>query len=169
MNRDEVVCRFGAARRVVGFLALAASIIAVTPVAAQDADTQEVQHYTLTDAGLAKYTQATRKLAALPTGAANCDDDGSDAKSLDAMVAQLTATPGAQSAIQSAGMTPREYVVFSMSLLQSGMAAWALKQPGASLQGSVSKANVEFVDRHEDDLKKLEALRHDNNCDDRDE
>jgi hypothetical protein len=87
--------------------------------AAQDRDTQEVQKYTLTDAGLAKYSQATKKLAALPGG--DCDDD--DSQSIDDAAAKLNASPGAKTAIQSAGLTPREYVLFSFSLLHSGLAA----------------------------------------------
>jgi len=163
MGRDSGVSPFGAVGVVVGFLVLAVSIVAV---AAQDADTQEVQRYALTDAGLAKYTQATQKLAALPTGPVNCNDDGDDAKSLDAMVAEISAKPGAQAAIQSAGMTPREYVVFSMSLLQNGIAAWAVKQPGGSLPAGVAKANVDFVNRHDADLKKLEAMSQGAECSD---
>ena len=54
----------------------AALLFAGTEVArAQDADTAEVQRYVLTDAGLAKYSQATQKLAALPPDAAACADD----------------------------------------------------------------------------------------------
>ena len=57
--------------------------------------------------------------------------------------------PGAQAAIQSAGMTSREYVVFMFSMMQNGMAAWALSQPGGKLPPGVSQANVDFFRKHE--------------------
>lgn len=128
---------------------------------AQDRDAREVQSHVLTDAGLAKYTQATKKMAALPGG--DCDDD--DAQSVDQMTAKLNASPGAKAAIQSAGMTTREYVVFTWSLLQTGLAAWAVDQPGGKLPPGTSKANVDFYKKHEADLKQLEGLRRDDNCD----
>lgn len=135
-------------------------------VAAQDADTKEVQGYVLTDAGLAKYTQASKKLAALPGGASgSCEDgDDSESKSLSDVVAELDSVPGAKGAIQSAGMTTREYVVFSFSLLQNGLAAWAISQPGGKLPAGVSKANVDWYNKHKAELEKLEALRKGDAC-----
>jgi hypothetical protein len=134
-------------------------------VTAQDADTREVQNYVLTDAGLSKYTQATKKLAALPrASASSCEDDDSDAQSLSDMVAKLDAVPGVKSAIQSAGMTTREYITFSMSLLQTGLAATMVGQSGGKLPAGVSKANVDFYNKHTAELEKLAALRKD--CED---
>ncbi|MDH4255538.1 MAG: hypothetical protein OEX13_13560 [Gammaproteobacteria bacterium] len=129
--------------------------------AAQDRDAKEVQSHVLTDTGLAKYTQATKTIAALPGGA--CDDG--DSKSIDQMTAKLNASPGVKAAIQSAGMTTREYVVFTWSLLQTGLAAWAVDQPGGKLPPGTSKANVDFFKKHEADLKQLEGLKQDNDCD----
>lgn len=131
---------------------------------AQDKDVAEVQRYVLSDAALGKYTQATKKLAALPGG--NCsDDDDSENPSIDQMAARLAAVPGAQAAVQSAGMSVREYVVFSMSLLQNGLAAWAVDQPGGKLPPGVSRANVDFIKKHGAELKQLEGLRPADGCD----
>ena len=135
---------------------------------AQDSDAREIQSHVLTAAGLAKYTQATKKIAELPGG--DCDDDGDDgddgddSQSLDQMTAKVNAAPGAKAAIQSAGMTTREYVVFTWSLLQTGLAAWAVDQPGGKLPPGTSKANVDFYKKHEADLKQLEGLRQDDDC-----
>jgi hypothetical protein len=54
--------------RRIGRALLFASMAVALPhfVAAEDADTKEVRRYTLTDAALAKYTDATKRLAALP-------------------------------------------------------------------------------------------------------
>ncbi len=70
------------------------------------------------------------------------------------MVAKINSRPGAQAAIQSAGMTSREFVVFMFSMLQNGMAAWALKQPGGKLPPGISQANVDFFNKHETAMKR---------------
>jgi len=155
-------------RHLSGLLAaVVTAAISLPQVAAgQDRDTQEVLSYQLTEAGLAKFTQATRKLAALP-GACDEDDtdEDSDAQSLDQMVAKLNAAPGAAAAIQSAGMSTREYVVFSWSIMQNGMASWAMSQPGGTLPPGVSKANVDFFRKHDAELKAIGKLD-ESNCGD---
>lgn len=149
-------CRF------IATLIAAAAAIATLPAAAQDADSQEVMHYALTDAGLAKFTQASENLAALPRGGpGNCggeDDTDADSRSIAEMAARLDAFPGAKAAVQSAGMSTHEYIVFSMSLLQNGLAAWGMSQPGAKLPPGVNKANVDFVNTHGPQLDQLKAL-----------
>ena len=117
--------------RIAGAFLAATTMLLIAPhlAQAQDADAQEVLRYTLTEAGLAKYSQATKQLAALPDQERACDEEDTEAKSLDEMAAKLDGVPGARAAIQSAGMTSREYMVFSLSLLQNGMAAWAVSQP----------------------------------------
>jgi hypothetical protein len=139
--------------------AFAAAISFATPcvAASSDSDHREVSAYALTEAGLAKFTKATKNLASVP-GA--CKDEGNDdgqsgKQSIDEMVAEINATAGAQAAIRSAGLTTREYVVFMFSMLQNGMAAWALSQPGGKLPPGVSKSNVDFYNKHEAALAAL--------------
>lgn len=144
-------------------VALVASLLPGA-AAASDADTREVQSYVLTDAALSRYTQATKQLAAMPAGGSSCEDEDSEAASLTDMVAKLDAVPGARKAIQSAGMTTREYVVFSMSLLHNGLAAWAASQPGGKLPAGTSKANVDFYNRHKAELEKLSTLQPKDEC-----
>jgi hypothetical protein len=123
---------------------------AATPAAAQDRDAQEVSRYALTESGLAKFAQATRNISAVPGACERKeDDDSDDLKSIDQMVAKLNSVPGIQAAIQSAGFTSREYVVFMFSMMQSGMAAWAASQPGGKLPPGVSQANVDFYKKHD--------------------
>lgn len=144
------------------FAAVLATLLLVQPPAkAADADTQEVMAYTLTDAGLAKYTKATKNLAALPgggPGACASDDDDSDSgsKSISELVAKIDTAPGAKAAIQSAGLTSREYIVFSLSLLQNGLAAWGLKA-GGKLPPGFKQANVDFVNSHGAQLEQLKG------------
>lgn len=146
---------------------LTLALLLLPPLAIAD-DEQEIQKYVLTDAGLAKYSAATKKLAELPPDAAACEDedDGDDSQSIDDAAAKLSASPAAKAAIQSAGLTPREYVVFSFSLLQNGLGAWAADQPGGKLPPGTSKANVDFYKKHQADLKKLEIFRQGDDCDD---
>ena len=137
--------------RLAGLLVVAATIgLALpAPAAANENDKREISSYVLTEAGLAKFTQATQALSAIPGACAReDDDDDSNSASLDQLVAKLNAVPGAQAAIQSAGMTTREYVVFMWSMMQSGMSAWALQQSG-KLPPGVSQANVDFYNKHE--------------------
>lgn len=143
-------------------LTAVASVILLAPFASfaqgfPDGDTREISSYALTETALAKFTQATNNLNSLSKAAAgHCDDEGA-ADSLDAFVARINGVPGAQAAIQSAGMTTREYVVFTWSVFQTGMAAWALDQPGGTLPPSVSRANVDFYRAHEPALNQLSA------------
>ena len=63
-------------------------------------------------------------------------------------------------------MAPREYVVFSMAVFQSGLASWALGQPGGKLPAGVSMDNVNFYRRHEAELTQLGAAKDTPSCDD---
>ena len=144
--------------------ACATLLFAPELVSANDRDTQEVQRYTLTDAGLAKYRQATRNLAPLRDAIPrNCDDDA-NSTSVDAMVQNLDAVPRVKAAIQSGGMTTREYVLFSWSIFQNGLAAWAVSQPGGKLPPGTSQANVDFFKKHEAELQQLGTLMGDADC-----
>ena len=138
--------------------AMAIGLTSPGPAAAQDKDSREVSAYVLTESGLAKFAQASKNLAAIPGACeeeTDDDDDSDDMKSIDQMVAKLNSKPGAQAAIQSTGMTSREYVVFMFSMMQSGMSAWALKQPGGKLPPGVSQANVDFFNKHETAMAQL--------------
>ena len=118
--------------RVAGLLIVAAALGFAGLAAASESDKREISGYALTEAGLGKFTQATQNLAAVPGACArgDTDDGGSGDESLDQLVARLNAVPGAQAAIQSAGMTTREYIVFMWSMMESGLSAWAVQQNG---------------------------------------
>ena len=146
--------------RIFAALITVASVLQLAPAVSvaegfPDRDAREISSYVLTEAGLAKYTRASSSLYELSkTAAGKCDDD-EDSDSLDAAVARINSIPGAQAAIQSAGMTTREYLVFTWSLFQVGTASWALSQPGGTLPPDVSKANVDFYRAHEQALRQL--------------
>ena len=146
-----------------GLVFLLAGLLCIPALASSDAE--EIGRYVLTEKGLAKYAAATERLR--PLAKQLCDPSRGDeegAKSLSDFVARIDAAPGARAAIESAGMTTREYAVFSLSLLQTGLAAWAVDQPGGQLPPGASKANVDFFKSHKDAVDKVEPLE--NACDD---
>ena len=129
-------------------LLLATALAAISPPAmgTPDRDAQEISRYRLTDAGLAKYAQASRNLGSLAKRmSADCaegeasDADG-DAKTLDELVV-------------------------SWSVVQSALAAWALDQPGGKLPADVSMENVTFYRKHSATLDQLGAQTKAAECD----
>lgn len=160
--------RFKTARivKVVSALALLVSMVAEAQGLA-DRDTNEIAGYVLTDAALTKYAQSVRKLQPLKEQLQQ-DCDREDApKSLNGMAARLDKVSGVKSALKGAGMTSREYLVFSLSVFQNGMAAWALEQPGGTLPPGVKLANVNFYRAHKAELEKLGELTRELGCDNR--
>jgi hypothetical protein len=156
--------------RILPWIAAIAVLLAAPQwAAAQDADTREIERYVLTDAVLAKYARATRNLAAIADYAsADCRDDDvdeADSPSIGKMVARIEAIAGAKAALQAAGIASREYVVFTFSLLQNGLASWAMNQPGGKLPAGVLQANVDFMRKHDAALKELGSLTKDGDCD----
>ena len=142
--------------RLAGLLIVAAALGLAGPAGANESDKREISSYVLTEAGLGKFTRASQALAAVPGACTRADEDdgGSGNESLDQLVAKLNAVPGAQAAIESAGMTTREYVVFMWSMLESGLSAWAVKQNG-KLPPGVQQANVDFYNKHEGAMRAL--------------
>lgn len=147
-------------------LALLAPVVAGAE-SPTDRDTKEIAGYVLTDAALAKYRLAAHKLQPL-TGELpqDCDqDEGS--QSLNDMAARMDGVPKVKSALKAAGMTSREYLLFSFSVFQNGMAVWALEQPGGALPPGTKPANVTFYRAHKADLEKLGELTKQTECDNR--
>jgi hypothetical protein len=132
-----------------------------------DRDAKEVADYVLTDAVLKKYTQAVRNLQPLMGQLPQECDGDENPKSLNDMAVQMDRVPQVKSALKGAGMTSREYLLFSFSVFQNGMAAWALDQPGGKLPPGVKMANVNFYRAHEAEMKKLGELTKPADCDNR--
>lgn len=132
---------------------------------AATADEREIAAYRFSEATLAKYIQASRALAALPRPAsadtaedAETDDDaaGDDGKSIADIAAMYDTIPGARRAITAAGLTTREFVVFTLTLFQAGMAAWLVEQQGwDKLPPGIARENVVFYQRHKAELDRL--------------
>ncbi len=139
-------------RAAVAVLGLLLLLPAALGEALPEADTREVRAYTLTDAALGKYVEATRKLSAIPL---DCSAGGSDVGSLSDAAARIDAVPGARAAVRSAGLTSREYVVFAFALIENAFASYALEQPGGKLPPDISMSNIEFLRRNSGVIEQL--------------
>jgi len=149
---------------------VAFALALLAPMAAEaqnlaDRDANEVADYVLTEAALAKYTKAVHKLHPLKEQLQqDCDrEDAPD--SLHGMAAHMDAVPAVKAALKTAGVTSREYLLFSWSVFQNGMAVWALDQPGGALLPGTKPANVTFYRAHKADLEKLGELTREMDCD----
>lgn len=149
--------------------AFALALLAPSVAEAQnfsDRDTNEIAGYMLTDAALAKYTKAVHKLQPLMEQVPkNCEDESP--QSLNGIEAKMDGVPAVKSALNAAGITSREYLLFSWSVFQNGLAAWTLEQPGGKLPPGVKMANVNFYRAHEAEVKKLGELTKQADCDNR--
>ena len=117
-----------------------------------EADTREVRSYALTETALDRYVEATRKLSAIPL---DCSNEEPGVSNLTEAAARIDAMPGGKAALQSAGLTSREYVVFAFSLIENAYASYALEQPGGKLPPGVSMTNVEFLRRNSGVIEQL--------------
>lgn len=153
-------------------LAVAIALALLGPVAIEaqnvaDGDTKEVADYVLTEAALAKYRQAVAKLQPLMGQLSQDCDREEGSTSLNDMATRMDGVPGVKPALKAAGMTSREYLVFSWSVFQSGMAVLAAQQSGGKLPPGVKMANVNFYRSHEAELTKLGELSKQADCDNR--
>ena len=144
-----------------------AACLALPPVASvqadPEADNREVASYRLTEPALAKYADATHRLAAaLAESPPPCED--AEDNSLSAMAARLDAVPGASAALSDAGMASREYIVFGLATFQAGMGAWALTAGGGELPPGVAGENVAFYQAHEAEFQDLTGVLPEDDC-----
>jgi len=150
-------------------LRLPAGVIAVACLAAPlpaQSDEETLARYRLTEATLAKFTQASHNLiaavAADPT-AHDQDDEDETRRTIAAMAAAYDRQPALKRAITSAGMTPREFTIFVLSMLQAGMAAWIVEQDHGRRDRvpiGIPIENVLFYQEHRTELERItEELR----------
>jgi hypothetical protein len=85
-------------------------------------------------------------------------DRGGDAQTLADMERKIAAMPHMPEALAKAGLTPREYAKFTLSLIQAGFLA-GMKKAGQLKQAppGVSMENVQFVIDHETEIAELGA------------
>lgn len=138
--------------------------------APNDADLRELSRYELTMSDFRKYAAATETLAKhAKTQDEYVDEEMgdavADAESLDDMAARLGRVPGARQAIESSGLTVRQYMVISMAIMQAAFAQFAVDQGAdpakVAKDAGVNPANLEFVKEHKAEIEKLNPRRDD--------
>jgi len=136
---------------------LAVATAAVTAFAAPlgaQTDDEILARYRLTEAGLVKFTQASRNFIAVAkadSAALEQQSEDSDGMTIAQMAALYDGHPGLKRAISSAGMTTREYVTFIMSMFQAGMGAWMVEQQGGKFDkvpAGFPHENIRFYQQH---------------------
>jgi hypothetical protein len=148
-------------------LALAAvAFVPQSQAATGDADLRELSRYQLTLAEVRKYAAANANLAKHPKVAededaeGDSDEDTSD-ESLDGMAARIGKIPEARKAIESAGLTVRQYAVITMALIQASMAQFAVDSGAdpakVARDAGVNPANMKFVKEHKAELQKMQG------------
>ncbi|HEX6573408.1 MAG TPA: hypothetical protein VF042_00435 [Gemmatimonadaceae bacterium] len=151
---------------------------AATPQASAQAqeDLQDVTKYKLSMDKIDKYIQAQRNIAAkyksmTPAQRQALKDrgDANDASdpnaSLDQMAARIEKEPVLVDAIKSAGLSPREFMMVTLSMMQTGMAASVAKMRPNDNQDSLIRAmqanpdNIKWYNEHEAEItQKMKAI-----------
>lgn len=136
---------------------LAVATAAVTAIAAPlgaQTDEETLARYRLTEAGLAKFTQASRSFIAIAkadSAALEQQSEESNGMTIAQMAAMYDGHPGLKRAITSAGMTSREFATFLMSMFQAGMGAWLVEQQGGKFDkvpAGIPHENIRFYQQH---------------------
>ena len=106
------------------------------------------------DAKLAALNEEKEKLESASDGPLSLGQ----ANSLSEMEANIRKSPPIANALQSAGMSPREYSTFMMAMIQASMVA-GFKKAGMmkELPKDVNPENVKFIEEHEAELKAMQA------------
>ena len=145
-------------------MVVAVAMLSVAAAAAQSnkgrstADQKESYNYVLTMDKVQKLKDATKALTAL---AARYPDlpSGSSEQTLDEIAQRFQKYPDAMAILNKNGLTPREYVVGTMTMVKALMAV-GLKRSGRykeyppSMLEVVSPANLAFVEKHYDEVRK---------------
>lgn len=137
-------------------------------------DLADVRNYELSMEKVDKLFAAQRNLALKAKAmspaereAMQASSDASDpSASLDDVTRKVENTPPMRDAIRDAGLSPREYVLASMAMLQSAMAAGVLKMRPKDDADSLIREmkadpkNVRFMQEHEAEImQKQQALQ----------
>ena len=127
----------------------AAALLVAHAAFAQGTD-KELAAYKLSTDGLRKWTQVMKAAEGAETVASASD------LTVAAMVEMVNKDKTLSDAVRKAAWTPKEYALFSLSLLQA-MGYVKLKEAGMSdLPKDVSADNIRFVQQH---MKEIEAAQ----------
>lgn len=117
-------------------------------------DEQEINNYRLTEKNIEKFSQATKNLLTATQKNPKMFEEGPEApeqkseETLSGIVEAFDKIPDAKKAIQDAGMTTRDYWMFSLAMVYAATGNLVLKS-GQKLPEGFSRENVEFYQANE--------------------
>jgi len=132
-----------------------------------DAEVADVQSYKLSMDKIDKMLAAQRILAAKAKAMTPAEREAMQARgesasdpseSLDDMARKIDSEPMLRDAIREAGLSPREYVLITMSMMQTGMADGVLKMRPKDNQDSLIREmkanpdNIKFYREHQAEI-----------------
>ena len=123
----------------------------------KDADLKEVRSYALTDKKFELFSNAVKSAAKViqqNPQIVKSDSDDADDQSIKGIVAMVDKSPDLKKAIESAGMTTRDFVLFEMAII-NGASGSLLTKAGQKLPPEISPDQVEFYQKNETKLKAL--------------
>ena len=126
-----------------------------------------IRGYQLTDGNVDKVIAATQKMHALEKANPKLVEamqrehgDAGDAKSVDDAAAHLDAIPPVKAILSSEGVSARDYVLTTFTLMEAGAAYQIQKAgklpPNSELAKDVSPENLAYIGAHEAQLRALE-------------
>lgn len=124
------------------------------------ADQKELYNYALTMDKIQKLGNAIRGLNDLSKQHPELNSDSSSDKTIDQVVQKIQKYPEAIVVLSKSSLTPREFAVGSMTLIQAALAvgfkkAGTYKEYPPEMLKLVSPANLAFVEQHYDDIGKV--------------
>jgi hypothetical protein len=173
--------------RLVTLLATLAAVVVAPGVATAqpkgNGDMATLAAYRLTEARLEQFDRANRAMIEVAKDPAvrrqaealKDDDYEEEAKTIAEIAARMDRIPAVKKAIESSGMSSREYATFQLSLFQAFMAVAMQEMQGGKgqLPEGTPAENVAFVRKHKARLdamtRELEALQGDDDADDDDD
>lgn len=131
-----------------------------TRASGDDRDQKELYNYVLTMDKIQKIGTATKALSELGKRHPELQNESDNNKNLDELARNFQKYPEAVAILARNGMTPREYSVGILTLMQASIAvgfkkSGTYKEYPPEMLKLVSKANLAFVDQHFDEIKKL--------------
>ena len=128
------------------------------------ADDIALRQYTLSMVNMTKLRNAMLEMQAYvkahPNETDKWDTGDDDSKTLDQKIAQIGAIPPVRSVLAKVGLTPRDYIMTSLTYLQAAMLvgmhdAYAKGKP-IQVPYNMNPANVAFIQQHAAEIKALE-------------
>jgi hypothetical protein len=118
-----------------------------------------INAYRLTEGVLHRYISAARSVREVPRIFPDTlFRRGQVGPTIDDLARILERNPVTRKALANAPITSREYVIFTVAMLQAGLGAWVVERHGwRGLDSGMVRENIVFYQRHKPYLDSLRA------------